>query len=166
MCSTQHPVGEDAIRDTGRRLSQNCSGTRYAYSFWSTTIFTSLIFIGLSLPLPFPPTLPLSLSLSGGGVQSGQVPELPLYSKYLLIAAYLASYNPSSSDKRFFSKVSQLTQPLLSGAVDDGKGNRAALHYIIYMYNMYVCIYMHMWLKLVLSEVEGIMSETLFCMNL
>lgn len=31
--------------------------------------------------------------------------ELPFYSKYLLIAAYLASYNPAKSDKRFFCKV-------------------------------------------------------------
>ncbi|XP_006033017.1 origin recognition complex subunit 5 isoform X2 [Alligator sinensis] len=30
--------------------------------------------------------------------------ELPYYSKFLLIAAYLASYNPSRSDKRFFLK--------------------------------------------------------------
>ncbi|CAG0887501.1 unnamed protein product [Darwinula stevensoni] len=30
--------------------------------------------------------------------------ELPLYSKYLLLAAYLASYNPSKTDKRFFMK--------------------------------------------------------------
>ena len=30
--------------------------------------------------------------------------ELPFVSKYLLIAAYLASYNPVSSDKRFFMK--------------------------------------------------------------
>ena len=32
--------------------------------------------------------------------------ELPYYSKYLLVAAYLASYNPAISDKRFFCKVS------------------------------------------------------------
>jgi len=31
--------------------------------------------------------------------------ELPVYSKYLVIAAYIASYNPVKSDKRFFSKV-------------------------------------------------------------
>ena len=31
--------------------------------------------------------------------------ELPYYSKYLLVAAYLASYNPAISDKRFFCKV-------------------------------------------------------------
>ena len=31
--------------------------------------------------------------------------ELPVHTKYLLIAAYLASYNPASSDKRFFAKV-------------------------------------------------------------
>lgn len=30
--------------------------------------------------------------------------ELPYYSKYLLVAAYLASYNPVVSDKRFFCK--------------------------------------------------------------
>ncbi|KAJ8046876.1 Origin recognition complex subunit 5 [Holothuria leucospilota] len=30
--------------------------------------------------------------------------ELPFYSKYLLIAAYLASYNPAKSDRRFFAK--------------------------------------------------------------
>lgn len=30
--------------------------------------------------------------------------ELPLYSRYLLIAAHLASYNPARSDRRFFMK--------------------------------------------------------------
>lgn len=30
--------------------------------------------------------------------------ELPFHSKYLLIASYLASYNPAKSDKRFFVK--------------------------------------------------------------
>lgn len=33
--------------------------------------------------------------------------ELPFYSKYLLIAAYLASYNPAKTDRRFFSKRSE-----------------------------------------------------------
>jgi len=36
--------------------------------------------------------------------------ELPYYSKYLLIAAYIASYNPAKSDRKFFAKV----HPLLS----------------------------------------------------
>jgi hypothetical protein len=31
--------------------------------------------------------------------------ELPVHSKYILIAAYLASYNPSATDVKFFSKV-------------------------------------------------------------
>ena len=31
--------------------------------------------------------------------------ELPYYSKFLLIAAYLASYNPAKVDRRFFAKV-------------------------------------------------------------
>lgn len=30
--------------------------------------------------------------------------ELPFYSKFLLIAAYLASYNPAHTDRRFFMK--------------------------------------------------------------
>lgn len=33
--------------------------------------------------------------------------ELPYYSKFLLIAAYLASYNPARTDKRFFLKVKE-----------------------------------------------------------
>jgi hypothetical protein len=32
--------------------------------------------------------------------------ELPYFSKFLLIAAYIASYNPSKTDRRFFVKVS------------------------------------------------------------
>lgn len=36
--------------------------------------------------------------------QQRQHVELPFHSKLLLIAAYLASYNPVSSDKRFFMK--------------------------------------------------------------
>jgi len=39
------------------------------------------------------------------GVSSRAYVELPVYSKYLVIAAYIASYNPVKSDKRFFSKV-------------------------------------------------------------
>ncbi|XP_018496020.1 origin recognition complex subunit 5 [Galendromus occidentalis] len=35
-----------------------------------------------------------------------QIIELPFYSKFLLIAAYLASYNPASTDKKFFVKRS------------------------------------------------------------
>lgn len=31
--------------------------------------------------------------------------ELPYYSKFILIAAYLASYNPARTDRRFFLKV-------------------------------------------------------------
>ncbi|XP_013394402.1 origin recognition complex subunit 5 [Lingula anatina] len=46
------------------------------------------------------------------GAAGGPVPlhvaranvELPFYSKYLLVAAYLASYNPAKSDRRFFTK--------------------------------------------------------------
>ncbi|KAJ8301143.1 hypothetical protein KUTeg_020130 [Tegillarca granosa] len=43
---------------------------------------------------------------TGEGLTSKAQVELPYYSKYLLIAAYLASYNPVKSDKRFFVKTS------------------------------------------------------------
>ena len=33
--------------------------------------------------------------------------ELPYYTKFLLIASYLASYNPPRYDLRFFSKSSE-----------------------------------------------------------
>ena len=39
--------------------------------------------------------------------------ELPYFSKYLLMAAYMASYNPAKTDKRYFSKVSPLPPALL-----------------------------------------------------
>ncbi|XP_068200417.1 origin recognition complex subunit 5-like [Palaemon carinicauda] len=35
---------------------------------------------------------------------TGTKVELPFYSKFLLIAAYLASYNPARTDRRFFVK--------------------------------------------------------------
>jgi len=39
-------------------------------------------------------------------LQSKYQLELPYHSRYLLIAGYLASYNPSRTDSRFFAKVS------------------------------------------------------------
>ena len=41
-----------------------------------------------------------------GGVVSSL--ELPYHSKYLLLSAYIASYNPAKTDRRFFSKVSTI----------------------------------------------------------
>lgn len=38
------------------------------------------------------------------GLSSRSHVELPYYSKFLLIASYLASYNPAKTDKRFFAK--------------------------------------------------------------
>ncbi|KAL7064590.1 hypothetical protein AAHC03_04586 [Spirometra sp. Aus1] len=35
---------------------------------------------------------------------SANVLELPLYARFLLVAAYIASYNPKSADKRFLAK--------------------------------------------------------------
>ena len=38
-------------------------------------------------------------------VQYSDIPPLPLFSKYLLIASYIASYNPAKTDTRFFTKA-------------------------------------------------------------
>lgn len=47
----------------------------------------------------------LYLRFSGqSGALGAQALELPFYAKYLLIAAYLASYNPAKDDKRLFMK--------------------------------------------------------------
>lgn len=46
-----------------------------------------------------------SVFLSLLGLSAHTHVELPYYSKFLLIAAYLASYNPARTDKRFFLKV-------------------------------------------------------------
>lgn len=46
-----------------------------------------------------------AVSLFLPGLSAHTHVELPFYSKFLLIAAYLASYNPARTDKRFFLKV-------------------------------------------------------------
>ena len=54
------------------------------------------------------PSLQLELSKSGlGSCPSSEAAslELPHHSKFLLMAAYLASYNPARTDTRFFAKV-------------------------------------------------------------
>ena len=47
--------------------------------------------------------VPLSLGPTIANVNRITI-ELPFYSKFILIAAFLASYNPAKSDKRFFVK--------------------------------------------------------------
>ncbi|XP_014770006.1 origin recognition complex subunit 5 isoform X1 [Octopus bimaculoides] len=50
--------------------------------------------------------------------------ELPFYSKYLLIAAYLASYNPAKTDRRFFCKKSNKVH----GSLRKKKNERTSNH--------------------------------------
>lgn len=52
--------------------------------------------------------LPRKLFVYFIGLSAHTHVELPYYSKFLLIAAYLASYNPVRTDKRFFLKVTKL----------------------------------------------------------
>lgn len=51
------------------------------------------------------PWQPAGVFLFHPGLSAHTHVELPYYSKFLLIAAYLASYNPARTDKRFFLKV-------------------------------------------------------------
>ncbi|XP_068962660.1 origin recognition complex subunit 5-like isoform X1 [Petaurus breviceps papuanus] len=50
--------------------------------------------------------------------------ELPYYSKFILIAAYLASYNPTRTDKRFFLKA--VVQKSKSSSQHHGKMKKAS----------------------------------------
>ncbi|XP_074050087.1 origin recognition complex subunit 5 isoform X3 [Macrotis lagotis] len=50
--------------------------------------------------------------------------ELPYYSKFILIAAYLASYNPTRTDKRFFLKA--VEQKSKSASQHHGKIKKAS----------------------------------------
>lgn len=54
-----------------------------------------------------------SLHLPPSGLSAHTHVELPYYSKFLLIAAYLASYNPARTDKRFFLKVEEFNSKWL-----------------------------------------------------
>ncbi|ESO06990.1 hypothetical protein HELRODRAFT_76855 [Helobdella robusta] len=53
--------------------------------------------------------------------------EIPVYTKYLLIAAYLASYNPAKLDKRFFMKNAGKTSKRLKNAIKK-KEERTSCH--------------------------------------
>ena len=55
-----------------------------------------------AIATPFAP-VPLALGPTIANVNRITI-ELPFYSKFILIAAFLASYNPAKSDKRFFVK--------------------------------------------------------------
>ncbi|XP_018020396.1 origin recognition complex subunit 5 [Hyalella azteca] len=60
--------------------------------------------------------LPTVNTISGGTAQV----ELPYYSKFLLLASYLASYNPARSDRRYFLKhhgKQKKTQAMIKDAV-------------------------------------------------
>ncbi|ORZ40691.1 origin recognition complex subunit 5 C-terminus-domain-containing protein [Catenaria anguillulae PL171] len=73
--------------------------------------FASTLYTGHTAPAPPPPKRRASsdasfpvLSSSTALVDHTTI-DLPLASKYLLIAAYLASYNPVSLDRQFFAKA-------------------------------------------------------------
>lgn len=77
-----------------------------------------------------------------------RVPDLPMYSKYLLLASFLASSNPASTDRQFFSKVMTAHMYewhyLLSRAATN-----ACFHFIVYLGNVwfpFVCeANMYLW---------------------
>ena len=69
------------------------------------------------------PTMPLEDTKSYSRLSV----ELPFFSKYLLIAAYLASYNPVKSDKRFFMKYHGKVSRSCKLIVQTGSGGMCIL---------------------------------------
>ena len=53
--------------------------------------------------------------------------ELPFLSKFLLIAAFLASYNPAKSDKKFFVQVERIDMDILVFTLCNGLSDYAIL---------------------------------------
>ncbi|OCL09213.1 hypothetical protein AOQ84DRAFT_291683 [Glonium stellatum] len=54
--------------------------------------------------------------------------DLPYYSKYLLCAAYLASYNPARQDSIYFMKASERKRRKKGGGTAAGRAGRGAKH--------------------------------------
>lgn len=75
-----------------RGHSNGCGSSSFVYYLCTLTVW-----------VPIPLRLHIFVLLSGLSAHTHV--ELPFYSKFLLIAAYLASYNPARTDKRFFVKV-------------------------------------------------------------
>lgn len=61
------------------------------------------------------------------GVSVRSYIELPFYTKYLLIAAYLASYNPAHTDRRFFTKQGRRGISNRAKAAAKGKNSNTQL---------------------------------------
>jgi origin recognition complex subunit 5 len=61
---------------------------------------------------------------NGGGGGGGRVHDLPYYSKFLLCAAYLASYNPQRQDALFFMKAGDHKKKRRGGGARGGGGKR------------------------------------------
>jgi len=59
--------------------------------------------------------------------------ELPYYTKFLLIASYLASYNPPRYDLRFFSKSSE-NKRRKSKKQEDVSGSKVSYYFIIFYF--------------------------------
>jgi len=69
--------------------------------------------------------------------------ELPFYSKYLLIAAYLASYNPAKTDRKFFAKHSgKVNKRAQMSAASKKERVRLAL-LLLLLYPIYIRILGH-----------------------
>ena len=70
-------------------------------------------------------TFNIHYSLAGVSVRAHI--ELPFYTKYLLIAAYLASYNPAHTDRRFFTKQGKRSLSNRAKAAAKGKKSNTQL---------------------------------------
>jgi origin recognition complex subunit 5 len=55
--------------------------------------------------------------------------ELPYYSKFLLVSAFLASYNPTTTDARIFSRDSGLKRKNRRPGQKSNRGIAKVLHH-------------------------------------
>ena len=90
--------------------------------------------------------------------------ELPFYSKYLLIAAYLASYNPAKTDRKFFAKHSGKVnkRAQMSAA---SKKERVRPSSIIIIPHLYKELGAYRITLPILQSVPGNFTEKLPCMT-
>lgn len=75
------------------------------------------------------------ITVSSSNKSALQQLELPFYTKYLLIAAYLASHNDAKIDKRLFVKHHGKQKKRLQNLRTNAVVGEIFLHFFVFIYN-------------------------------